>query len=158
MALTSFKAGESISAGQAVYVSSTGLIYKASSFTRDQASVIGVAIDSGVAGDLIRVNPDGVYSEYSGLTPGELQYLSVTTSGQLVNYTTWATELATVSLDVYQEVIGRAITSSGVEVELSKPFYTVNTTQLLLLESSTPLALDVILLEDGSTIELETAP
>jgi hypothetical protein len=158
MALTSFKAGESISAGQAVYVASTGFVYKASSLTRDQASVIGIAIDSGAAGDLIRVNPDGVYSDYSGLTPGELQYLSVTTSGQVVNYSTWVSELATVGYDPYQETIGRAITSSGVEVELGRPLYTVNPNEFLLLESSTTLSLDVILLEDGSTIELETAP
>lgn len=157
MAITSFKAGESISAGQAVYVASTGFIYKASSLTQDQASVVGIAVDSGAAGDLLRVNSDAIYSEYSGLTPGDFQYLSITTSGQIVNYATWEAQLANVSINPYQEVIGRAITSSGVAVEIGKPRYTINPTSLLLLETSVPLGLDAILLEDGSTIDLETA-
>lgn len=157
MAVTSFRAGEAISAGQAVYVSAVGLIYKASSVTQDQASVAGIAIDSGVAGDLIRVNPDALYISYTGLTPGETQYLSVTTSGQVVNYTTWATQLATVGFNPYQEVIGRAVSSSGVSVELGRPLYVVNPTEVLLLETAGTFSLDAILLEDGSTIDLETA-
>lgn len=157
MAITSFRAGEAISAGQAVYVSSAGLIFKASSLTQDQASVVGIAVDSGAAGDLLRVNSDAIYSEYSGLTPGDFQYLSITTSGQIVNYATWEAQLANVSINPYQEVIGRAITSSGVAVEIGKPRYTINPTSLLLLEASVPLGLDAILLEDGSTIDLETA-
>ena len=156
MAVTSFRAGEAISAGQAIYVSSAGLVFKASSVTQDQASVAGIAIDSGAAGDLIRVNSDAIYNSYSGLTPGETQYLSVTTSGQVVNYTTWATQLATVGFNAYQEVIGRAVSSSGVAVELGQPLYVVNPTEILLLETATTFNLDAILLEDGSTIDLET--
>lgn len=129
MAVTSFRAGEAISAGQAVYVSSVGLAFKASSVTQDQASVAGIAIDSGVTGDLIRITSDAIYNSYSGLIPGETQYLSVTTSGQVVNYTTWATQLATVGFNPYQEVIGRAVSSSGVAVELGQPFYVVNPTE-----------------------------
>lgn len=157
MAITSFKAGESISAGEAVYVSSAGLIFKASSLTQDQASAVGIAIDSGAAGFLIRVNSDAIYNEYSGLTPGELQYLSITTSGQLVNYVTWEAELGTVSINPYKELIGRAITSSGVTVEIKKPEYVVNPTSILLLETPIGFFLDALLLEDGSTINLEGA-
>lgn len=157
MAVTSFRAGEAISAGQAVYVSSVGLAFKASSVTQDQASVAGIAIDSGVTGDLIRINSDAIYNSYSGLTPGETQYLSVTTSGQVVNYATWAAQSATVGFNPYQEVIGRAISSSGVAVELGRPLYVVNPTQILLLETASTFNLDAILLEDGSTIDLETA-
>lgn len=157
MAITSFRAGEAISAGQAVYVSSAGLIFKASSLTQDQASVAGIAIDSAAAGDLVRVNSDAIYNEYSGLTPGDLQYLSITTSGQVVDYATWEAQLATVSINPYQELIGRAITSSGVAVETGKPRYVVNPTSVLLLESSVGIGLDAILLEDGSTISLESA-
>ena len=157
MAITSFRAGESISAGEAVYVSSAGLIYKASSLTQDQASVVGIAVYSASSGELVRVNSDAIYNEYSGLTPGELQYLSITTSGQVVDYATWEAQLATVSVNPYQELIGRAITSSGVAVETGKPLYIVNPTSILLLEASAGLALDAILLEDGSTISLESA-
>lgn len=126
MAITSFRAGESISAGEVVYVSSAGLIYKASALTQDQASAVGIAIDSAAAGSLVRVNSDAIYNEYSGLTPGELQYLSITTSGQVVDYATWEAQLATVSINPYQELIGRAITTSGVAVETGKPRYVVN--------------------------------
>lgn len=157
MAITSFRAGEAISAGQAIYVSSAGLAFKASSSTQDQASVAGIAIDSGAAGDLIRVNSDAIYDSYSGLTPGEAQYLSITTSGQVVNYATWAAQLATVGFNPYQEVIGRAVSSSGVSVELGRPLYVVNPTEILLLETAGTFNLDAILLEDGSTIDLETA-
>jgi hypothetical protein len=144
-------------AGQAVYVSSVGLAFKASSVTQDQASVAGIAIDSGVTGDLIRINSDAIYNSYSGLTPGETQYLSITTSGQVVNYATWAAQLVTVGFNPYQEVIGRAISSSGVAVELGRPLYVVNPTEILLLETASTFNLDAILLEDGSTIDLETA-
>lgn len=157
MAITSFKAGEAISAGQAVYVSSAGLIFKASSLTQDQASVVGIAIDGGTVGDLLRINSDGVYNGYSSLTPGELQYLSVTTSGQVVDYVTWEAQLATIAGDAYQELVGRAITSSGVSVEIKKPTYLVNPNAFLLLESSPAVNIDAILLEDGSTISLESA-
>jgi hypothetical protein len=157
MAVTSFRAGEAISAGQAVYVSSTGFVFKASSVTQDQASVAGIAIDSGVTGDLIRINSDAIYNSYSGLTPGETQYLSVTTSGQVVNYATWAAQLVTVGFNPYQEVIGRAISSSGVSVELGRPLYVINPVEILLLETAGTFNLDAILLEDGSTIDLETA-
>lgn len=158
MAITSFRSGESISAGDAVYVGTGGLIFKASSLTQAQASVVGIAIDSGVAGDLLRVNSDAIYSEYAGLTPGELQYLSITTSGQLVDYDTWAAQLPTVTIDPYQEVVGRAITTSGVSVELGKPQFLFNPFSVLLLETSTTLSVDAILLEDGSTVSLEIAP
>ena len=157
MALASFRAGEAISAGEALYVSSSGFVYKASAINIDQAAVVGVAIDSGAAGSLIRVNCDNIQATYSGLTPGEYQYLSVANSGQLVNYSTWATELADISSDAYLEQIGRAVTTSGVEVEVSRPLYTVNPTSVLLLESSAGITIDAILLEDGSRIDLEAA-
>lgn len=157
MAITSFRAGEAISAGEAVYVSSAGLIFRASSFTQDQASVVGIAIDSGVANDLLRVNSDAIYNEYSGLIPGELQYLSPATSGQVVDYATWVNQLSTVSGNLYQGVIGRAISSSGVAVELGKPQYITNSNANLLLESSAGYILDLLLLEDGSIISLESA-
>jgi hypothetical protein len=125
MAITSFRAGEAISAGQAIYVSSVGLIFKASSLTQDQASVAGIAIDSGVTGDLIRVNSDAIYNSYSGLTPGNIRYLSATTSGLLVSYTVWASGYNLTSSGCYLEPVGRAITSSGLAIEIGKPQFIV---------------------------------
>jgi hypothetical protein len=158
MAIASFRAGETIAAGDAVYVDpSDGLIFKASALNATQASVVGVAIDSGSVGTLIRVNADGIYPGLSGLSPGEYQYLSVTTSGALVDYATWSAELATVSVNAYVTNIGRATSATQLAVEIDPPTLVVNPTSVLMLESSSGITIDAILLEDGSTIDLETA-
>jgi hypothetical protein len=158
MAIASFRAGEAISAGDFVYVSAAGFLYKASAIYQDQASSIGVAIDSGSPGSLIRVNSDALYTSFSGLTPGEYQYLSVTTSGAAVTYSGWEATLSTTAYPgAYLTVLGRAVTTTSVEVEISKPLFVLNPTSIMLLESSAGITLDAILLEDGSTIDLETA-
>jgi hypothetical protein len=158
MAITSFKAGEAISAGELVYVSSASYVYKASSIVLDQASVVGIAVDSGIAGSLIRVNCDAVYPSASGVTPGEYRYLSILVSGQHVPYSTWASELASTAYDgAYLTNIGRAVSTTSVEIEIAKPLFISNPTSVLLMESSTGVILDAILQEDGSTIDLETA-
>lgn len=157
MALTSFRAGEAISAGDAVYLSSTGFIYKSLAAYSDQAATIGVAIDSGAAGSLIRVNGDYLYTSASGLTPGEYRYVSLLTSGTTVPYSTWAADLAITGYEgAYLTILGRAVTSSGVEIEPSKPKFISNPTSVILLESSVSVIFDAMLQEDGSTIDLET--
>ena len=158
MAIASFLAGESISAGQAIYVASNGLIFKASSFTQDQASVAGLAIDSGDFGDLVRVNIDSVSSQLTGLSPGQTQYLSVITSGQLVDYATWQSEYESVGFDPYQTVVGRAVSTSGVSVEIRRPIYVRSSSDVMLLETgSSGVYLAALLFEDNSTISLESA-
>lgn len=159
MAIASFRAGQTISTGDVVYVGASGLLYEASAAYRDQASVVGLAIEGGSAGSLIRVNTDAVYSNASGLVPGEIRYVSLLTSGQHVNYSGFINELTLTTLDgAYLEVVGRAVTTSGIEVEAGKPFFLNNTASyLLMLESSTGLVTDAMLLEDGSFINLETA-
>lgn len=158
MAVTSFKAGEAISAGNAVYLSSAGLIYKASAVLSNQAAAIGLALDSGAAGSLIRVDGDFLYTSASGLTPGEYRYVSILSSGINVSYSAWAAELASTAYDgAYLTILGRAVSTSGVEVELSRPLFVSNPTSVFLLETSAGAILDAMLQEDGSTIELETA-
>jgi hypothetical protein len=158
MAVTSFKAGEAISAGDLVYVSSTGYLYKASALLFDQASVVGVAIDAGFAGSLVRVNCDSVYPSASGVTPGEYRYLSVLASGQHVPYATWASQLGSTTYEgAYLTNIGRATSTTSVEIEVNKPLFIVNPTSVLIMETSAGVILDAILQEDGSTIDLEIA-
>jgi hypothetical protein len=124
MAIVSFRSGEAISAGNLVTLNGSGTIFKASALISNQASVVGVAIDSGASDALIRVDPDSYYSNFSGLTPGYLQYLSVTTSGAVVDYPTWATQLDSLPVSgAYLTQIGRAISSSGISIELNKPIY-----------------------------------
>ena len=156
MPIASFKAGEAVTAGSAVYITPVGLAYKASATNVAQAAAVGVAVDAGSIGELIRVNVDGVSANYSGFTPGEYQYISVLTSGQLVNYDAWASGLAlTVYPTVFLTRVGRAFSPTPLGVELSRPTLVVNPTSVFLLESSTGPLLDAILQEDGSTIELE---
>ena len=127
MATTSFRAGESISAGQAVYVQASGLIYKANGTNVVQASIAGVAIDDGALGSLVRVQSDAVYATYSGLTPSEFMYLSILTSGQLVSYSSWASELNSTSLPgAYLTNTGRCVSSSGLSVEIQPPIFVTN--------------------------------
>lgn len=156
MAVASFKAGETIAAGDAVYVSSSGFIYKASAQSFDQASVVGLALESGTAGAILRVDTDGVYASASGLSINAYQFLSIAASGSYVDYSTWQTELAAASSVVYLTTLGRATGSTTLSVEIEPPVSVLPPPAYLLLESSTPSAEDAILLEDGSPVYLET--
>ena len=157
MAITSFRAGEAISAGDAVSLNTAGLLFKANATVFEQASTIGLAIDSGAVGSLIRVNNDSIYTSASGLTPGEFNYVSLLTSGALVSYSTLEVDLSLTSYPgAYLAPVGRALSNTSLDVEVSKPVFIVNTTSLLLLESSPSTLLDAILQEDGSTIDLES--
>jgi hypothetical protein len=153
MAINSFKAGESISAGDAVALNSAGLLVKANALEFDTASVVGVAIDAGA-----RVNADAIYDGGSGFTPGEYRYLSAFASGVNVNYAAWASGLALTAYEgAYLSIVGRALTTTKLEVETSRPLFVTNPTSVILLESSAGSILDAMLQEDGSTIDLETA-
>jgi len=157
MAIASFRAGEAIATGDAVYVGASGFLYKASGAGTTEASVVGLAVDNGTSGSLIRVNVDGVFEGLSGLTPGESSYVSITSPGSIVDYSTWLSELSVINVDGYLTNIGRAVTSTKLSVEVSPPVYVVNPTSVLLLEEDSGLLINAILLEDGSQIDLETA-
>lgn len=124
MAITSFIAGEAISAGNAVYVNPSGFIYKAIATNKEQAAVIGLAIDTATSANLVRVVSDTVYTTASTFTPGNFQYLSIASSGTLIPYSTWETELnAAPASGAFLTNVGRALTTSNVEVEIQKPIY-----------------------------------
>ena len=157
MTFAAFQAGEAISAGDAVYVSAGSFLFKGDGVTLTKAAIVGVAFEGGATGQLIRVNLDSVYNGFSGLTPGEYQYLSVTTPGALVDFDTWLSGVNTVNVNPFLTRVGRAITTDAIEVEIARPIAFINPTQILLLESSAGIALDAILQEDGSFIDLEVA-
>lgn len=126
MSLASFIAGESISAGNAVYVDASGFLYKAIATNQLQASVIGVSLDTSQQNNLVRVATDFIYSSSSSLTPGELRYLSVSTSGNVVPYSTWQTELNASTLSgAFLTRVGRALTSTDIDIEVQKPIYVI---------------------------------
>jgi hypothetical protein len=157
MAIASFRAGEAIATGEAVYVTASGFIHKASSSNADQARVVGIALTNGALNDVVQVNTDGVYASASGLTQNEYQFLSVTTSGVLVNYTTWATDLESATTPIYLTNVGRATSSTTLSVEIEPPIYVLPPPVYLLLETGFDPLVDAILLEDGSPIYLESA-
>jgi len=157
MAIASFRAGEAIATGEAVYVTASGFIHKASSSNADQARVVGIALTNGALNDVIQVNTDGVYASASGLTQNEYQFLSITTSGALVNYTTWATDLESATTPIYLTNVGRVTSSTTLSVEIQPPIYVLPPPVYLLLETGFDPLVDAILLEDGSPIYLESA-
>lgn len=127
MAIVSFKAGESISAGDAVFVSASGFAYKAIATSFENASVAGVAIDGGSAGSLVRVNADSIYESSSTFVPGETQYLSILTSGSYSNYAVISSGLATTSYaGIYLTQVGTAVTTSKLEIETFSPIFQNN--------------------------------
>lgn len=124
MAITSFIAGEAISAGNAVYVTPSGYLYRAIATNQTQAAVVGLSLDTVVVSGLARVVSDFIYSNSSSLTPGTFQYLSVATSGNVVSYSTWQTELnATTLSGAFLTNVGRALSTTSLEVEVQKPIY-----------------------------------
>lgn len=158
MAIASLKAGESISAGDAVFVSSTGFVYKASADTQDHATVVGIAINAGVVGDLIQIDTDSIYTSNTTYTPSQKLYLSVVTSGAYGTYESVASGLSnTIYAGAYLTEIGTAVTSNKINVEIDLPRFQINPTSIFLLESSAGITLDAILQEDGSTIDTEDA-
>jgi len=158
MAIASLPAGEAISAGDAVFVSSSGFLFKAAADTKDKASVAGLAIDGGSTGSLLRVNLDSLYTSTNTYTPAKELYLSVLTSGSYSDYATVEAELASTTYDgVFLTQIGTAVTSNKINIEISVPRFIVNPTSVLLLETSAGLTIDAILQEDGSTIKTEDA-
>lgn len=125
--LVSFRAGQGIAAGDAVTVNPSGLLYKASSVSERTARVVGLALNSGNAQDLVTVNKDSYFAGSSGLTPGERVYLSVTSGLINPSYATWLSGVKNLGLlSAYMTNLGQAVTTSGFAIEINKPFF-VNT-------------------------------
>ena len=123
MAITSFIAGGAISAGDAVSLNTSSLLFRSIASNFEQASTIGIAIDSGVAGSLIRVNNDNIYTSASGLTPGETRYVSLLTSGQHEPYAVWISGLVNTTYSgAYLAPVGKSLSSTSISVETEKPF------------------------------------
>jgi len=153
--LVSFRAGQNIAAGDAVTVNPSGLLYKASSISEQTARVVGLAINSGNAQDLVTVNKDSYFAGSSGLTPGEGVYLSVVSGALNPSYASWYNEIQSAPLSsAYITYLGRAATTSGFGVEISKPIFLNITGGSILLE--TGFVDSYLLAEDGSTIDLES--
>lgn len=154
MALVSFIASENINKGDVVTINPSGLLYKASAIEERNARVVGIATNTGQANELISVNKDSYSASSSGLTPGSPVYLSVVSGSLNTSYADWLDEAFSTTLTTaFVTSVGRAVTSSGVNVEVAKSVLVNLTGGYLLLEGG--FSPGVILAEDGATIELE---
>tara|TARA_A100000171_G_C2097622_1_gene127934 strand:+ start:96 stop:584 length:489 start_codon:yes stop_codon:yes gene_type:complete len=161
MAIVSLVAGETITAGNAVYVTSSGVARTAQADGADiqLASVAGVAQDTVLAGESFRCNVDSVaVINSAGFTPGEALYLHPSIGGQISDFATFASGVEAIAGGgLYLVRVGTALTEDRLAVELKRPIFVNNTTSIILMESASGLVVDAILDEDGFRIDTEGA-
>ena len=161
MAIVSLVAGETITAGQAVYINTSGLALRAAADGADfqSAAVAGVAEDTVTEGQSFRCNVDSVsVIPSAAFTPGTALFLHPSNDGELAEYAVFASGVEnTAAGGLYLTRIGTALTADRVAVELKRPIFINNTTSVILMESASGLVVDAILDEDGFRIDTEGA-
>lgn len=124
MALVSFRAFTNINAGQLVTLGPSGTIFPSSAANLNNSKCVGVALDSGAATDLIRVDQDSIQYIFSGQTAGNIPYLSITSGTIQPSYAAFQTEVnASALTSAYLVPLGRAISSSGINIEIGRPVF-----------------------------------
>ena len=161
MAIVSLVAGETITAGQAVYINTSGLALRAQADGGDLqlAAVAGVAQDTVNEGESFRCNVDSVsVIPNATFTPGTALFLHPSDDGELAEYPVFASGVeVTSAVGLYLTRIGTALTADRVAVELKRPIFINNTTSIILMETASGLVVDAILDEDGFRIDTEGA-
>jgi len=161
MAIVSLVAGETITAGQAVYINSSGLALKTQADGGDiqLAACAGVAQDTVLQGESFRCNVDSVATVSSaGFTPGTALFLHPFSDGAIAEYSVFASGVENIAGDgLYLTRVGTALTTDRLAVELKRPIFINNTTSIVLMESASGLVVDAILDEDGFRIDTEGA-
>ena len=105
-----FTAGAALSVGDAVYIASDGDVEKADADVAASAQAIGIVVSapdgatSASAGDAVDVVVYGPVTGFSGMTPGNLVYASVT-AGKVADAAPAATS------GDYKWIIGRAVSA-----------------------------------------------
>lgn len=156
MALTIFRAGESIDVGDIVAVTSDSVARKAVVGNATRFKAIGVAITSGTPSAPFQVIVDGEVHTFSGLTPGDFLYLSNTAGGY---YTSYYPIVSGISDTLYGSAnvapFARAISTSGVVLQPSTSLLADVGTPYIATEDTPTEGIYTILTEDGSIIEQE---
>lgn len=126
MPITIFLTQEAISANDAVTITASGYVALAIASDPERSKVAGIAVDSGAEGSLIRVNTDAVAPTFTGLTPGESQFLSPSTSGSVVDYASWESDFNTMDVSgLFLTNVGKAVSTSNLEIEIERPIYVI---------------------------------
>jgi len=87
--------GEGVSNGDALYIKSDGKIWKASASTQAEVDgFVGVANRNGIAGETADFISYGYKTDYSGLTPGTVYYLSDTAGSLATSHGTITKKVA----------------------------------------------------------------
>lgn len=156
MALTIFRAGESIDVGDVVAVTSDSVARKAVVGDATRFKAVGVAISSGAPQAPFQVVVDGEVHTFTGLVPGQFLYLSNTPGGY---YTSYAPIVSGLSDTLYGAAnlapFARAISSSGVVLQPSTSLLASVGASYIVTEESPVEGIYTILTEDGDIIEQE---
>jgi hypothetical protein len=156
VALTVFRAGENINAGDIVAVTSNSVARKAVVGDATRFKAVGVAITSGPAGSPFQVIVDGEVHTFSGLVPGDFLYLSNTPGSY---YTSYYPIVSGLSDTLYGSAnvapFARAISTSGAVLQPSTSLLADVGAAYIVTEDTPIEGIYTILTEDGSIIEQE---
>lgn len=156
MALTIFRAGESINVGDVVAVTSNSVARKAVVGDATRFKAIGVAISSAVPSAPFQVVVDGEVHTFSGLVPGDFLYLSNTPGSY---YTSYYPIVSGISDTLYGSAnvapFARAISTSGVVLQPSTSLLADVGAAYIVTEDTPVEGIYTILTEDGAIIEQE---
>ena len=156
MALTIFRAGESIDVGDIVAVTSNSVARKAVVGDATRFKAVGVALSSGSLHAPVQVVVDGEVHTFSGLTPGDYLYLSNSPGGYYTSYYPMVSGLNdTLYGSANIAAFARATSTSGVVLQPSTSVLADVSTPYIVTEDSPVEGIYTILTEDGSIIEQE---
>jgi len=127
MGFATFLAGETLSPGQPVALTSGGVIYKCCAVDPNTSTLLGVCLESGMPYSQVRVGIDNAGYLYSNLTVGESYYVGLTSGTLISGYNNFVTALSgTAFLSAALNYVGRAITTSRIGLEVSPPLQLQN--------------------------------
>lgn len=160
MSFATFLAGETLSPGDPVALTSAGVVYKCCAVDPNTSTLVGVCLESGSVNGQVRVGLDNAGSVFSNLTIGDQYYVGLTSGTLISGYDNFLDVLGNTGYpSASLNYIGRAITTSRISIERSFPVTVVNPTPSSFLLESSPSVVSpfFILQEDGSKIVLEGA-
>ena len=160
MSFATFLAGETLSPGDPVALTSAGVVYRCCAVDPNTDTLVGVCLESGSVNGQVRVGLDNAGSVFSNLTVGAQYYVGLTSGTLISGYDNFLNALENTGfVSATLNYVGRAITTSRISVERSFPLIIVNPASFsVLLESSvSAVSPFFILQEDGSKILQEDA-